>query len=123
MSALSIRITQNLPVVAKKLLKKSYLLSILLLIIFFIWLINTFLPILIVELKFQSKKILTEQLKIDSLTQLFIPNFLCGAIIDSSFATRGFKLCFRVAQTGIPWFSNHLSSKESRSIRSILLNT
>ncbi len=75
MSALFARIKQSLLLVTKGLLKKSYLLSIALIFIFFIWLVNTFLPILVVELKFQSKKILTEQLKIDSLVQLFIPNF------------------------------------------------
>lgn len=63
------------PQLVKNFLKKSHYVSIALISVFLIIFLLVFGPIIFVELRFQTKKILIEYLKIENLAQLFIPNF------------------------------------------------
>ncbi len=57
--------------------------------IFIIWLLNTFVPIIIVESRYQIQKFFREQLKITSLKELFVPDFSAFSDIGSSYKDFG----------------------------------
>lgn len=57
--------------------------------IFILWILNTFVPILLVESRYQIQNFFAQQLKITSLKQLFVPDFSAFSDVGASYKDFG----------------------------------